>query len=179
MRNGWRKLAERGDGRLHSSEQVSEAVPLALGDDWKEERCDDFVEAAKSILMGPDQNTLFKLSNDEIIQALRNLPGSGFPMRRTLLDSLVQAVEDGSVGEEALVKGTADALAIRGGSGARQVEEHYLRTSSENRANNVRSRIEDGIACSDFNAIAKQFCKLEKPPASRKYDGLDEGVPIR
>jgi hypothetical protein len=36
MRKGWKKLAERGDGKLHTAEQVRDAVPLALADDWRE-----------------------------------------------------------------------------------------------------------------------------------------------
>ena len=178
MRRGWKKLAERGDGKLHTAEQVRDAVPLALADDWRDERCDDFVKQARKVLLGADQDTLFKPSNDEMADALRKLPGSGYPMRRILLDALVQAVEDGYTGEGAMVKGTADALAIRCGAGARQVEEHYLRRGSERRAADVRTRIEEGASQSDFEAMARQFCKLEKAPPPNKYDGLDEGVRI-
>ena len=89
-------------------------------------------------------------------------------MRRILLDALVQAVEDGHTGERAMVKGTADALAIRYGAGARgQVEEHYLRGSSERRAAEVRTRIESASQ-SDFETMARQICKTEKAPASEQ-----------
>jgi hypothetical protein len=179
MRKGWKKLAERGDGRLHTPEQVCEAVPLALGDDWREERCDDFMREAKRVLIGTGQNVLFEPSKDDTLEALKRLRGSGHPFRRVLLDSIVQAVEDGHTGEGALVKGTTDALAIRSGPGLRQVEEHYLRRSSERRAAHVRTRIEDGTSRVDFNAIARQFCKLDTPSAPKKFDGLDEGVSIR
>jgi hypothetical protein len=179
MRKGWKKLAERGDGKLHTAEQVRDAVPLALADDWRDERCDDFMKQAKAVLLGTDQDTLFKPSKDETADALRKLPGSGYPMRRILLDALVQAVEDGHTGERAMVKGAADALAIRCGAGVRQVEEHYLRASNERRATDVRTRIEEGASRSDFDAMARQFCKVEKAPTPNKYDGLDEGVQIR
>ncbi|MCC6946408.1 MAG: hypothetical protein IT539_01440 [Bradyrhizobiaceae bacterium] len=180
MRNGWKKLAERGDGKLHTPEQVSAAVPLALADDWKEERCDGFMKGVKNILLEGDQNTLFKPSKQETIDALRNLPGSGYPLRAMLRDALVQAVDDGHNGEAALVKGTADGLAIRCSAGARQVEEHYLLKSNENRATHVRGRIEDGAFRSDFDAMARSFCNLNKassPSAINKYDSLDDGVP--
>ena len=61
MRKGWKKLAERGDGTLHSDEQVRDAVPLALTDDWREERCDDFMNHVKDVLLGSNQDTLFQI----------------------------------------------------------------------------------------------------------------------
>jgi hypothetical protein len=178
MRKGWKKLAERGDGVLHTAEQVRDALPLALADDWREERCDDFVRHVKDVLLR-DQDTLFKPTKDETADALKKLPGAGYPMRRILVDALAQAIDDGHTGERAMVKGVADALAIRCGAGARQVEEHYLRVSNERRAADVRTRIEEGASQSDFDTMARQFCKLEKASPPNKYDGLDEGVPIR
>ncbi len=102
-------------------------------------------------------------------------------MRRILLDALVQAVEDGHTGERAMVKGTADALAIRYGAGARgQVEEHYLRGSSERRAAEVRTRIEEGASQSDFETMARQICKLRRHQPSRTGTTIwSEGVLIR
>jgi hypothetical protein len=173
MRKGWKKLAERGDGKLHTAEQVRDAVPLALADDWREERLDDFIKHAKGVLLSRD---LFKLTKDETVDVLKELPGSGYTMRRIFVDTLIQAVEDGHAGEQALVKGVADALAIRSSAGARQVEEHYLRVSNERRAVDVRTRIEEGASRSDFDTMARQFCKLEKASPPNKYDGLDEGV---
>jgi hypothetical protein len=179
MRKGWKKLAERGDGKLHTAEQVREAIPLALLDDWRAERCDEFMKQVKDVLVGTDQNTLFQPSKDDTIEALQKLPGSGYPMRRMLVDSLVQAVADGHTGQEAMVKGTADALAVRCSAGLHQVEEHYLRASSEHRATHVRTRIEEGASAADFNATARQFCKLDKTADPKKYDGLDEGVSLQ
>jgi hypothetical protein len=179
MRKGWKKLAERGDGKLHTADQVRDAVPLALADDWREERCDDFMRQVKAVLVGTDQDTFFKPSKNETVDALRKLSGAGYPMRRILVDALVQAVEDGHKGDRAMLRGVADALAVRCSAGTRQVEEHYLRASNERRAADVRTRIEDGASRSDFDSMARQFCKLEKAQPTNKYDGLDEGVQIR
>jgi hypothetical protein len=179
MRAGWKKLAERGDGKLHTVEQVRDAVPIALGDDWRAERCNEFLELVKDVLLGNGQHTLFKLTTTETVSAINKLPGSGFPMRRILTDTLTQAIEDGYAGERALVKGVSDALSIRCSAGARQVEEHFLRVSSERRAMDVRARIEEGASRCGFDVIARQFCKLERAQPAYKYDGLDEGVPIR
>jgi hypothetical protein len=176
MRKGWKKLAERGDGKLHTPEQVREAIPIALADDWRAERCDDFMREVKAILVGTDQNTLFKLLKAETLEALNKVSGSGFPLRGMLKACLVQAVQDGHTGEAAMVKGTADGLALKCGAGGRQVEEHYLRVSNDRRATHVRGRIEDGATATDFNVMARQFCKLEKAPPVKRYDDIDEGV---
>lgn len=179
MRKGWKKLAERGDGKLHTAEQVCDAIPIALADDWRDERCDYFMKQVKSVILSKDQGTLFKPSAGETAEALRKLQGAGYPLRRILVDAVAQAVEDGHVGESAMVAGVADALAIRCSAGARQVEEHYLRVSNEHRAVDVRTRIEAGGVQSDFNAIARQFCKIEKPSSPNRYDSVDEGVQFR
>jgi hypothetical protein len=177
MRKGWKKLAERGDGKLHTAEQVRDAIPLGLADDWREEHCDEFMKNVKSVLFG--DGTLFKLTKDETVDVLKKLPGSGYPMRRILIDALVQAVEDGHTGEQAMVKGVTDALSIRCSAGMRQVEEHYLRSSSDRRAADVRTRIEEGASRSDFDALARQFCKLARASPPNKYEGLDDGVQIQ
>jgi hypothetical protein len=57
MRKGWKKLAERCDGKLHTAEQVRDAVPLALADDWRDERCDVFMKQVKDVLLGSGQDT--------------------------------------------------------------------------------------------------------------------------
>jgi hypothetical protein len=179
MRKAWKKLAERGDGKLHTADQVRDAVPLALADDWRFERCDNFMKQVRDVLLGTEQNTLFEPSREQMADAIRNLPGSGQPLRGILAATIAQAVEDGYSAEAAMLKGTADGFAIKCSAGARQVEEHYLRASSERRAVDVRTRIEDGAARSDFDSMAHQFCKVEKAASANKYDGLDEGVRIR
>jgi hypothetical protein len=92
----------------------------------------------------------------------------------------VQAVDDGFTGTDALVEGAANALAIRCGAGVRQVEEHYLRKSTDNRAANVRQRIEKSGAMSDFKGIARRFLKIDgsssATPAKKQLNGLDDGV---
>lgn len=179
MRKGWKKLAERGDGQLHTADQVRDAVPLALADDWRAERCDNFIKELKDLVLGTDQKFLFKPTGQETANAIRKMPNSGQPLRGILAATIAQAVEDGHSGEAALTKGTADALAIRCSAGARQVEEHYLRASSERRAVDVRTRIENGASRADFQSMARQFCKFEQAAPANRYDGLDEGVVIR
>jgi hypothetical protein len=39
MRPGWKKFAKRADKAAYEPDQVKEALPDALGDDWRAERC--------------------------------------------------------------------------------------------------------------------------------------------
>jgi hypothetical protein len=180
MRQGWRNLAERADRCAFEPEQVADAVPEALGDDWREEGCDEVVRDMRAVLGDGRQPSLFAGEKQDALDALKKLSGAGYQLRRLVLDSVVQAVDDGFTGTDALVEGAANALAIRCGAGVRQVEEHYLRKSTDNRAANVRQRIEKGGATSDFKGIAWRFLKIDgsssATPAKKQLDGLDDGV---
>jgi hypothetical protein len=180
MRQGWRNLAERADRCAFEPEQVADAVPDALGDDWREEGCDEVVRDVRAVLGNGRQPSLFAGEKQDALDALKKLSGAGYQLRRLVLDSVAQAVDDGFIGTDALVEGAANALAVRCGAGVRQVEEHYLRKSTDNRAANVRQRIEKGGAMSDFKGMARRFLKIEGSsnvtPAKKQHDGLDDGV---
>jgi hypothetical protein len=178
MRQGWRNLAERADRCAFEPEQVADAVPEALGDDWREEGCEEVVREMRAVLGDGRQRSLFEGEKQDTLDALKKLTGAGYQLRRLVLDSVAQAVDDGFTGTDALVEGVANALAIRCGAGVRQVEEHYLRKSTDNRAANVRQRIEKGGAMSDFNGMARRFLKIDgsSTPAKKQHDGLDDGV---
>ena len=174
MRQGWRNLAERADRCAFEPEQVADAVPEALGDDWREEGCDEVVRDMRAVLGDGRQPSLFAGEKQDALDALK-----AFRRRVSAAssgsDSVVQAVDDGFTGTDALVEGAANALAIRCGAGVRQVEEHYLRKSTDNRAANVRQRIEKGGATSDFKGIAWRFLKIDgsssATPAKKQLDG--------
>jgi hypothetical protein len=180
MRQAWRNLAERADRCAFEPEQVADAVPDALGDDWREEGCDAVVREVRAALGDGRQPSLFAGEKQDMIDALKKLSGAGYQLRRLVLDAVAQAVDDGFTGTDALVEGAANALAIRCGAGVRQVEEHYLRKSTDNRAANVRQRIEKGAAMSDFKGMARRFLKVDggsnAAPAKNQHDGLDDGV---
>jgi hypothetical protein len=121
MRQGWRNLAERADRCAFEPEQVADAVPEALGDDWREEGCDEVVRDMRAVLGDGRQPSLFAGEKQDALDALKKLSGAGYQLRRLVLDSVVQAVDDGFTGTDALVEGAANALAIRCGAGVRQV----------------------------------------------------------
>ena len=65
--------------------------------------------------------------------------------------------------------------------GARQVEEHYCRKSSEKRAIKVRQRIEEALGSADVERLARQIINRKtgesiRPPLKRQ--GLDDGVKL-
>jgi len=50
MRNGWRKLAERAANTNFEPTEISEAIPIAIKDDWYAEGCDQTVRELRNIL---------------------------------------------------------------------------------------------------------------------------------
>ena len=160
---------------------MADAVPEALGDDWREEGCDEVVRDMRAVLGDGRQPSLFAGEKQDALDALKKLSGAGYQLRRLVLDSVVQAVDDGFTGTDALVEGAANALAIRCGAGVRQVEEHYLRKSTRTTAPPMSdSGLRRVGATSDFKGIAWRFLKIDgsssATPAKKQLDGLDDGV---
>ena len=50
MRPGWKKFAKRADKAAYEPDQVEEALPDALGDDWRAERCGELVDEIRAAL---------------------------------------------------------------------------------------------------------------------------------
>lgn len=70
----------------------------------------------------------------------------------------------------------------RAARGILQVEEHYYRESSHKRAVNVRERMKEGKARTDFRAIARSLIgtgKAARPQSAAKRTGVDDGVSLR
>jgi hypothetical protein len=96
-----------------------------------------------------------------------------------LLDNIEQAVESGLPTNEAILEGTKNTLLDRSLRGIREVEEHYQRESTDKRAAKVRGRMEDGVAQTSMDTLARRLLKIDGPsssPPPAKRDGLNEGV---
>jgi hypothetical protein len=145
MRNGWRKLAERAANTNFESTEISEAIPIAIKDDWNAEGCDQTVRELRKILDDNRQGSLFGQEQEDRIDALKDVSAAGFPLRRMLIESIAQAAEDGQDAANAVQAGVERALAERIVRGALQVEEHYLRSGDE-AARTVGGRIGEGVA---------------------------------
>ncbi|MDZ7840384.1 MAG: hypothetical protein U5R46_06115 [Gammaproteobacteria bacterium] len=179
MRRGWQQLAERVAKQAFAPHEVSEALPLALQQDWNEEISQRLGRQLRTILC-EGQAPLFKDQNLEQLKALRQ-EAAGSPLGCTLVDCAVQSVTRGAEGETALREAAANALLDRANRGARQVEEHYRRESGEASASHVRERLDSGIAQFDIDSIAGRLVGLDEGEQLRvipKKPGLDDGVEL-
>lgn len=179
MRRGWKQLAERADNVAFSTEEIRNALSSALADDWREEVSRDICQQLQTIL-NKDQGFLFSGEKIEWLEALRG-KGAGYPLCSVLIDCAMYAVFKEYSSDDTLAKVASSALSERAASGARQVEEHYYRKSTQSRAVHVRERIEDSIVQSDIAQLAKRLTGLDKTERRhrpvRKTD-IDDGVPL-
>ena len=180
MRPGWRRVAERGDNSAFAPDEISRAIIPALELDCRDELNPELLDGICAMFREQDRY-LFEDDSKCKIEELRDKAGCG--IGRTLLDNAIQLLAgDGVVEIGALVKALTAALADRAARCSRQVEEHYLRKSTAPRANNVRMRLEQGIAISPLEALARQILKLDgqrSTGTALKQQGLDDGVSLR
>ena len=176
MRPDWKKLAERADNTASSAEEVRDAVPAALGGDWRREIPDSLVRKVREILS--DNQTDFLCVQK--LEALRR-EESGYALRTVFLDCAIQAAAEGHSGDETLVEAACQSLANCATRGARQVEEHYYRKATQSRTADVRKRIESGVKGSDIATLARHLLGIdrsEQPQIPAKQTGLDDGVQL-
>lgn len=179
MRRGWRKVAEAADNPAAAAEELAEAIPDALKQDWNKEVPDRLIRGLKDVL-ADDQGSLFADDRSEKLEALRS-EAAGATLGAILLDHAVETAATGKAGHDAVIDATEGALMERGAAGSRQVEEHYLRETSEGRSSNVRSRIENGIRQAPIRELARELVgigtgRTVTPP--RKQSGVDDGVEL-
>ena len=178
MPPGWKKLAELADNKAYTPEEVRDALPEALKQDWRDGVPDSLISQGRNILDSPD--SLFGDQRAERLEALRG-EIAGYPLGNALLDYAILTAKRGHSGDEALKEAAAKALSDRAARGARQVEEHYLRESTRNRADHVRERIETGVIQSDMAAIAGRLVGIDDSRGLQrrtKQTGLDDGVQL-
>ena len=179
MRRGWKRLAESAANKAFAPEEVCDALPKALEQDWRAEVAESLHRQIGTIL-GDRQNSLFGDQRMEQLEALRSST-AGFPLGGVFLDCAIQAAARGRTGDRAFVEAAYGALLDRATRGARQVEEHYRRKSTTNRATHVRERIDSGITQTDFTALAGYLVGTDKaaqPRMPAKKTSLDDGVQI-
>ena len=129
MPRGWKKLAERADNKAYATEEVRDALPAALEQDWRAEVPDSLWRKMREIL-GDSQSSLFGHQPSERLVALRR-ETAGHNLGNVFLDCAIQAAEQGRSGEEALREAAGMALSDRAVIGRRRVE---LERSSRRRS---------------------------------------------
>ena len=178
MRRGWKLVAERSDKRAYASEEISDAIIMALEQDCRAEMPKPLLDAAWRIFYDPEP-ALFPASSTPKLEALRQV--AGFGIGQLVLEQAILVAERGGTGITGLVEALKSALTDRAAKGNRQVEEHYCRESTTPRAAHVRARIEEATGRADLDGLARRILKIEQAPASRPtmQEGLDDGVRLR
>jgi hypothetical protein len=177
MRPAWKRLAERADNSAFAPEEVRDALPAALQQDWNAEVSGPFLRQLQDIL-GDSDSGLFGDRRIDRLDALR-LEAAGFPLAGVVLDCAIQAISQGRSSDDLLTEAGVHALADRAARGARQIEEHYMRTSSHDRADCVRERLEAGVTQVDMRSLAQTLVRSGhglRTHAPAKRDALDDGV---
>lgn len=179
MRRAWKQIAERADKEAFAPEEVSEVLPNALEQDWRAEISDSLFRQIRKIL-NDEQISLFGDQRAQQLEGLRT-ETAGYPLAGVFLDCAIQEAARGRSGEPAIRAAAYGALSDCAARGARQVEEHYRRESSEHRATNVRGRIEIGLAQANIAGIADRLTGIGSGGSQRapqKQTGLDDGVKL-
>jgi hypothetical protein len=179
MRRAWKELAKRADQRAYDSEQVSEAVPHALASDWKNEVSGALITALKNVFAGRDNSLRIpEIALDQLEAAKPLAAGSVFGMNAVSWS--VQLVNEGRMDEDALYEAVGLAAKERGFAGARQVEEHWLRESSQRRSDGVSARLESAISGLSEGKLGARL--IDPQPSSRrapsKRTDINDGVPL-
>lgn len=176
MRPGWKRVAERGANSVFTTDQIAAAIVPALEQDCRAEMDSGFLDDICAVFHA-QENSLFKEDVRPQLEQLRQDAGCG--IGRVFLDNVIQLSASAAAELDVLACAMTDALIDHAARGARQVEEHYLRKSTTPRAQNTRARIEQSIASSPIEALARQILKMSTGPSPRpalKQQGLDDGV---
>ena len=180
MRRAWKELAKRADQRAYDSEQVSEAVPHALASDWKNEVSAPLIAALKNVFAGRDNSLrLPEIALDQL-EAARTL-GAGSVFGTNAVSWCIQLVHEGRMDLDALYEAVGLAAKERGFAGTRQVEEHYLRKSSQRRSDGVSARLESAVSGLSEGKLGAML--IDPQPgarsAPRKKTDINDGVPLQ
>jgi hypothetical protein len=176
MKRGWRRVAERADNSAFGVDEISNAVIPALRRDCRDEMSSEFIEHIRR-LIEEQEMLLIKDDFKERIETLRNEAGCGIGQQ--LIENVVRISAGRDPEMLDLIHAMGAALADRAVKCGRQLEEHYLRKSTAARTNNVRARLEKGIAGAPLDSLAREALNIKPRSPVRpdlKRDGLDDGV---
>lgn len=179
MRKAWKELAKRGDQLTYDAEQVGEAASHALASDFKNEVSAPLVSALKDVFTGRDNSLgLREIALQQLEDAKALAAGSVFGMNAVAWS--IQLVHEGRQGKEALYEAVGLAAKERGFANTRSVEEHYLRESSQRRADGVAARLQNAISGLSESKLGSML--VDPQPAAargpRKKTSVNDGVPL-
>jgi hypothetical protein len=178
MRPAWKKAAERADKPAYSFQEVGQAISEAAASDWRAEVPDSCVRRLDEILGDRQLHLLEDSRVAQFAAVRRSLEGAG-GLGGVLVDCAEQVAARGKFGEEALREAVSEALSDRVSRSAKQMEEHYHRTSIE-RGVNMRGRLAEAVQKISYDALTHHALRVGDRPVqrSKKQAGLDDGVPL-
>lgn len=174
MRRHWKDLAERAATSAFTLDQVAEAFPVALKNEFSEAP----LAQIRHILGGSPQTSLFKEDRAVQLEAARRTC-RGSAAGNTLIDCALEANANGLTGDSALRTSIENALDAHARAGCYQIEEHYRREEPQRTAN-VRDRLNAARSQCAHGEIASELMSDDGTAARRKVrlrkrTGIDEG----
>ncbi|MDK2755585.1 MAG: hypothetical protein KYX66_02495, partial [Blastomonas fulva] len=137
----WKQAAKRAYLLSFSTLEISEALQQAAERDCRAELSVGLVRRVTSLIMGPDEPSLFRDLPIADLNALHRRCSS--TMEHGLVNNAIDAVQDGLIGQAALQRAAEASVSDRLLAGNRQIEEHMHREAPDHRARAARSRLEE------------------------------------
>jgi hypothetical protein len=179
MRKPWKELAKRGDQCVYDAEQVTEAATSALVSDFRNEVPWSLINALKSIFGGLDNSLRLPEIAIQQLHDLKSLaPGSVFA--RNAIEWSIQLVNEGRLELDAVYVAIGLAAKARGYANTRQIQEHVLRKTNQNRADSVAARLKSAIEGLSEGSLGSILMNRQSAGQRRlsKSSSLDAGVPL-
>lgn len=174
----WRALAKVAGNAAHSPAEVAEAVPAAIAADWRE-IAQPFLRQMRAALGDDERGLLLSEVAKQEVARLRAQAAN--PMEALLADNAMDVLRDGHRGAAAFEEAAAATVAERVDRGLRQVEEHYRREASQDKAADIRGRLADSLAMADLRSLASALAagvSTRELTAPTDRSGVDEGVSL-
>lgn len=172
MRHHWKNLAERAMTPAFTIDQVAEAFPVALKNDF----CEVPLAQIQDIFGSSAQSSLFQENCEAKLEAMRHVC-RGSVAGTMLIDCALEVHANGLSGDAAFRTALENAVNIYVRAACYQIEEHYRREEPRSTAD-IRDRLNAAWRQCGHSKIASELTsddggggKMHLP----KRTGLDEG----
>lgn len=176
MDDGWRRVAKSARLDAYVPSEIADQMWYATAQWWRAQVQPGLLDGVRAILGDGRQGSLFEDQRLRQLEQLRLDVRTDF--ERVLIDCALQAVAEGLDGTRALHEAVKHSLRDKALRGCRQVEGHFLVTSSDANATHIRQRLATARDACDFSKLTMHV--LGEGPDSTKQSsatqaGVDEG----
>lgn len=177
MPRHWKSFAMRADKKAFSMSESAEYLYAAIIKDWKKEISISVLQKITQML---DSNQFVIFEGQEIEQLkLYRKESSGYVMRITLLDYLIDSLSTSPIKHNRLHEAFCSAISDHMMRRIRQIQEHYVRESGQNRAYRVIERMQSSVSELGIEEIANDILDLKLNRTPKKRNDLDDGVDLQ